>query len=135
VGIRRLGGHLAGGMTEWRREQRPVQRIERLEVTDLAARVDVDPALQLLDVREVAEHDAGFIPGAAFTPWHDIHGIPDGVDAKRPVAVMCASGERAAVASSLMQRHGAGQVIHVVGGGVPTWGRLGRPLERATATG
>ncbi len=34
VDIRRLGGFLHGGMTEWRREQRPVGRIERLELED-----------------------------------------------------------------------------------------------------
>jgi hydroxyacylglutathione hydrolase len=133
VGIRRLGGHLAGGMTEWRREQRPVERIERLNIDELPARVDADSSLQLLDVREQAEHEAGFIPGSAFIPWHDIHEIPADVDPRRPVAVMCASGQRAAVASSLMQRHGAQRVIHVVGGGVPTWGRLGRPLSSASS--
>jgi rhodanese-related sulfurtransferase len=131
VGIRRLGGHLAGGMTEWHREQRPVARMERLDVKALPGRVDADPAVQLLDVRERSEHDAGFIPGSAFMPWHDIDRIPEGVDPERPVAVMCASGERAAVAASLMQRHGACRVIHVVGGGVPAWGRLGCPLGRA----
>ncbi|HEY3729018.1 MAG TPA: MBL fold metallo-hydrolase [Solirubrobacteraceae bacterium] len=133
VGIRKLGGHLAGGMTEWRREQRPVQRIERLDIEELAGRAAADPAVQILDVRERAEHDAGFIPGSAFQPWHDIDALPDGLDAARPIAVLCASGQRAAVAASLVQRHGAGHVIHVVNGGVPKWGRLGHPLRSADA--
>ena len=34
---------------------------------------------------------------------------------------MCASGQRAAIAASLLQRHGAETVIHVVDGGVPAW--------------
>jgi rhodanese-related sulfurtransferase len=49
------------------------------------------------------------------------------------VAVMCASGQRAAVASSLVQRYGAQHVLHVVGGGVPKWGRLGCPLVTGAA--
>ena len=131
VGIRKLSGFLHGGMTEWRREQRPVERIERVELEDLAERAQEDPELQILDVREQAERDSEYIPGSLFEPWHDIQALPEGLDPRRPVAVMCASGQRAAVASSLVQRHGARDVIHVVGGGVPKWGRLGHPIERA----
>lgn len=131
VGIRKLAGHLAGGMTEGRRERRPVQRIERLELERLPKRARSDPSLQILDVREQAEWEEGHIPGSLFCPWHDIDRLPDGLDARRPVAVLCASGQRAAVAASLVKRYGAEQVIHVVNGGVPTWGKLGKPLERS----
>jgi len=85
--------------------------------------------VQILDVRERSEYDAGHIPGSAFTPWHDIDGLPDGLDPARPIAVMCASGQRAATAASLVVRAGAREVIHVVDGGVPKWGRMGNPLE------
>ncbi len=129
VGIRNLGGQLAGGMTEWRREQRSVKRIERVELAELPALASSDPAVQILDVRERSEYEAGHIPGSLFTPWHDIDRLPDGIDGHRPVAVICASGQRAAVAASLVQRHGAERVIHVVGGGVPRWGELGNPIE------
>jgi hydroxyacylglutathione hydrolase len=128
VGIRRLGGFLHGGMTSWRQERREVGRIERLALEALPERVAAAPDLQLLDVRERSEWDKGHIPGSAFAPWHDIDGIPDGIDPGRPVAVLCASGERAATAASLVRRYGAEQVIHVVDGGVPAWGRLGHPL-------
>jgi hydroxyacylglutathione hydrolase len=128
VGIRRLGGFLHGGMTSWRQERRDVERIERLALEALPERVADDPALQLLDVRERSEWDEGHIPGSAFAPWHDIDALPEGVDPARPVAVLCASGQRAATAVSLVRRFGAAEVIHVVDGGVPLWGRLGHPL-------
>jgi glyoxylase-like metal-dependent hydrolase (beta-lactamase superfamily II)/rhodanese-related sulfurtransferase len=130
VGIHRLGGFLHGGMTEWRREQRPVERIERIELEDLPKHIDSHPETQILDVREQSERDAGYIPDSLFEPWHDIDELPDGLDRERPVAVMCASGQRAAVAASLVQRHGAERVLHVVRGGVPKWGRLGQPIEK-----
>ncbi len=135
VGIRKLSGFLHGGMTEWRREQRPVDRIERVELEDLAERARRERELQILDVREQSERDSGYIPGSLFEPWHDIQALPEGLDPQRPVAVMCASGQRAAVASSLVQRHGAREVIHVVGGGVPKWEKLGHPIERPQGTG
>jgi hydroxyacylglutathione hydrolase len=114
VGIRRLAGFLHGGMTSWRQEKRPVARIERLAVDEL------DPGtIQVLDVRERSEWDAGHIEGSLHTPWHDIDELPRDLDPGRPVAVICASGQRAAVAASLLARAGGEHVIHVVDGGVP----------------
>jgi hydroxyacylglutathione hydrolase len=86
--------------------------------------------VQVLDVRERSEWDDGHIPGSIHTPYHDIRGVPDGIDRERPVAAICSSGQRAAVAASLLQRHGARTVLHVVGGGVGSWARAGRPVER-----
>jgi glyoxylase-like metal-dependent hydrolase (beta-lactamase superfamily II)/rhodanese-related sulfurtransferase len=122
VGVRRLGGSLAGGMTSWRQERRPVDRIERLDLEDLSL-----DGLQILDVRETSEHRAGIIPGSIAVPWHELSELPDGLDPERKVAVVCASGQRAGVAASLLQRLGARAVVHVVDGGVPRWKALGRP--------
>jgi hydroxyacylglutathione hydrolase len=116
VGIRRLAGFLHGGMTSWRQEKRPVARIERLSVDELPARAD---EVQILDVRERSEWEAGHLPGSVFTAWHDIDDLPEGLDPQRPIAVICASGQRSAVAASLVARAGAEHVIHVVDGGVP----------------
>jgi rhodanese-related sulfurtransferase len=63
-------------------------------------------------------------------PYHDYVDIPDGIDADRPVAVICSSGQRSALAASLLQRAGAADVIHVADGGVGTWRRHGWPIER-----
>jgi hydroxyacylglutathione hydrolase len=119
VGIRRLAGFLGGGMTSWRQERRPVGRIERLPWSRLPERA---AEVQILDVRERSEWEEGHIPGSAFIPWHDIDGVPDGLDPRRPIAVVCSSGQRAAVAASLVKRHGAERVIHVIEGGVPAAG-------------
>lgn len=131
VGIRRIAGFLGGGMTAWRQEGRPVEQLERLPAKELPARA-ADPALQVLDVRERSEWEEGHIPGSHSEPWHDIDGIPEGLDPERPVAVLCGSGARSAVAAGLLQRHGARDIIHVTEGGVGTWAELGSPLEQAS---
>jgi len=133
VGMRRFGGFLHGGMTSWRQERRPVQRIERIDVEELARLRAGEQRVQILDVRSRQEYDAGHIPGSAFMTYHDIQALPDGLDASQPIAVICSSGQRASVAASLLQRHGATEVIHVVDGGVPRWGREVSPLEAAEA--
>jgi hydroxyacylglutathione hydrolase len=129
VGIRNLGGFLAGGMTSWRTERRDVGGVERMTVPELGERSDGDPALQILDVREATEWKEGHIAGSLHVPYHDLHELPEQIDAARPIAAICSSGKRSATAASLLKGHGAGDVIHVVDGGVPQWGRLGRPLE------
>jgi hydroxyacylglutathione hydrolase len=129
VGIRKLGGYLHGGMTVWRAERRMVHRIERLPVNDLKDRMDADPDLQVLDVREQSEWDESHIPGSTHMPYHDIHQMPGELDPDKPITAICASGQRSAVAASMIQRFGAKQPIHVVDGGVGTWERAGHPVE------
>jgi rhodanese-related sulfurtransferase/glyoxylase-like metal-dependent hydrolase (beta-lactamase superfamily II) len=127
VGVRNLGGYLHGGMTAWRAEGRDVARVERIDVRELHER---NGSLQVLDVREDSEWQKGHIPDSLHVPYHDIDSIPDGLDPEKPVAVVCASGQRSAVAASLLKAHGVDEVIHVVDGGVPLWERLGYPIER-----
>ena len=130
VGIRKLGGFLHGGMTAWRAEGREVEGVERLQASELPERRELEPDLQVLDVREQAEWRAGHLPGSIHRPYHDLQAPPDGIDPALPVAVVCSSGQRSAVAASLLQRHGARAVVHVVNGGVGTLARRGVKLER-----
>jgi hydroxyacylglutathione hydrolase len=127
VGVRALGGFLSGGMTSWREEDREVRRLERIQVEGLHERGD---GVQVVDVREEREWRGGHIPGSVHVPYHDIRAVPPAIDPDRPVAVICASGQRSAVGASLLQAYGAQDVLHVVDGGVPLWGRLGFPIER-----
>jgi len=131
VGIRRLSGYLAGGMTSWRAERRDVESVERVTVPELAERLDDGDELQVLDVREESEWRDGHLAGSLHLPYHDIRSVPQGLGRSRPVAVICASGQRSATGASLLKAHGVREVLHVVDGGVPQWERLGRPLERS----
>ena len=116
-------------MTSWRQERREVERIERLPLEQLETLTNENDT-QILDVRERSEWEAGHIPGSVIVPWHDIKGLPDDLDPSKPIAVVCASGQRAAVGASLLKRYGAHRVIHVIDGGVPKWKRLGLPVEQ-----
>jgi hydroxyacylglutathione hydrolase len=129
VGLARIAGFLAGGMTSWREDRFPVETVERMTVPELHERWDGGrDGLQVLDVRERSEWDAGHIPRSFHVPYHDIHALPEGLDPERPIAAICSSGQRSAVAASLLKRYGAGDVIHVVEGGVGTWKRSGWPI-------
>jgi rhodanese-related sulfurtransferase len=99
-----------------------------MTVPEPHARWEDGPALQVLDVRELDEWERGHIPGTVHVPYHDLRAVPTKIDAGAAVAVICASGQRAAVGASLLARQGAREVIHVVDGGVGAWGRAGWPL-------
>jgi hydroxyacylglutathione hydrolase len=62
-------------------------------------------------VRRAEEYDGGHLPGAVHVPLHELlermHRIPPG-----RVWVHCATGYRAAVAASLLQRAGR-EVVHI----------------------
>ncbi len=126
VGITNVRGYLAGGMTSWREEKRPTEAIERIDVTALHDRID---EVQVVDVRERAEWDGGHIPGSVNVPYHDLHGLPETIDPERPAAAICSSGQRSALAASLLARAGARHAIHVADGGVGTWESHGWPIE------
>jgi hydroxyacylglutathione hydrolase len=130
VGVRNVAGLLAGGMTNWRQEGNAAGRTERLPAHELPARMASAPELQLLDVRERHEWQQGHVAGSSWRPWHDIDAIPEGLDPRRPIAVACAAGMRAATAASLLKLHGAAEVIHVVDGGIPALADAGVELER-----
>ena len=126
VGLRAVAGYLDGGMTSWREERLPVDRVARMTVSELHDGWD---RVQVLDVRERDEWEDGHIPGSVHVPYHDLHALPQALDPERPIAAICGSGQRSAVAASLLKRLGARDVIHVVDGGVPHWRRAGWPVE------
>ncbi|HET8980926.1 MAG TPA: MBL fold metallo-hydrolase [Solirubrobacteraceae bacterium] len=126
VGIRNVAGYLRGGMTSWREEKHPIDRVERITVGELRERAG---DVQILDVRGADEWEQGHIPGSVHTPYHDLDAIPQVLNPTRPVAAICSSGQRSAVAASLLRRHGAEAVIHVADGGVGTWADHGWPIE------
>ncbi len=119
------GGHLAGGFAAWTDAGMPSRPMRQMPVDNLPELLETTERVQILDCREPADWRAAHIPGSLCVPWHDITAIPSGFDANRPIAVLCASGQRAGVAASLLQRFGAEDVIHITEGGVPRWGRLG----------
>ena len=63
--------------------------------------------VQLVDVRETTERDDGYIPGSRNIPYRLIRKLGCGaLERSKPVVTVCESGQRAAIAASLLQRDG-----------------------------
>ncbi|MER6840452.1 MBL fold metallo-hydrolase [Streptomyces platensis] len=84
--------------------------------TDSVA-TDSGPAgIQLIDVRNPAEYEAGALPGARNLPLAGLaHRIAE-LDPSRPVVLYCRSGNRSVIAAALLEAHGFAEVCDVIGG-------------------
>jgi hydroxyacylglutathione hydrolase len=127
LGVR---GFLQGGMTAWRSEGRPVQRIEMIDPDSLAERLDREEAPIVLDVRGDDEFAEGHIPGSVHVPYSQLIQRLDELPRERTIAAICSGGKRSGLAASILQREGFARLIHVASGGVGTWRSLGHPVER-----
>ncbi len=130
VGLR-VRGFLGGGMTAWRAEERPVQRIQLIGPGELAERLAGDGAPLVLDVRGGDEFAEGHIPDSLHIPYGELPKRLGEVPRDRAVAAICKGGKRSGLAASILQREGFDSVIHVARGGVGTWQELGHPVEAA----
>src|SRR5690349_12264165 len=87
-------GFLEGGMTAWRTEERPIERIELIDPEELARRLDGPGAPLVLDVRNDAEYAAEHIPGSLHIPYGDLNDRHDELPRERPIATICRGGKR-----------------------------------------
>ena len=120
VGLR-VHGFLGGGMTAWRAEDRPVERIEAIDLAELARRIEAPDGPQVLDVRGVAEYEAGHIPGSIHIPFAQLRERLGELPRERPIATICKAGKRSGLAASILQREGFESVIHVSRGNAALW--------------
>jgi hydroxyacylglutathione hydrolase len=128
VGLR-VRGFLDGGMTAWRSEERPVKRIELVDVEELAERLARDDGVLVLDVRDEDEFDQAHIPRSLHIPYGRLLERLGELPRDRTIAAVCSGGKRSGLAASLLQREGYDSVLHVAHGGIATWQRRGHPVE------
>ena len=93
------------------------------EVADLLQGADI----QLIDVRQPEEHDAGRIAGDRLIELSRLATEVDSLDQTRPIVFYCRSGSRSAMATEAFR--GAGFDAHNMVGGLLDWHAAGLPLD------
>lgn len=84
--------------------------------------------IQLVDCREQNEWDAGRVEGAVHIPLNAIMaGAGTDLDPKKPVVVICRSGNRSELATMMFQARGF--QAHNLEGGIEAWAREGLPYS------
>ena len=85
--------------------------------------------IQLIDVREPHEHQAGRIAGDRHVELNQLAVQLETIERDKPVVFYCRSGSRSAMASEAFR--GAGFDAHNLLGGLLEWQAGGLPLEPA----
>ena len=93
------------------------------EVAELIERDDV----QLVDVRETHEVEAGRIAGSRHVSLSELTSRADEIDRDRPVVFYCRVGGRSAMATQAFQ--GAGYDAHNMSGGIVEWVAAELPID------
>jgi rhodanese-related sulfurtransferase len=84
--------------------------------------------LVLVDVREPGERARGYAPGSRHLPLGQLKARLGELPADRPVAFVCQSGRRSAMATTAARR--AGLDARNVEGGMTAWERAGLDMTR-----
>lgn len=105
IGYERVEGYLAGGVESWRSERRELRAYPMAAVEDVV-QAATSNGIRVLDVRQPREWEAGSLPGSMPVFVGDLPGRLGEIPRDAEVWAICASGRRAALAASLLDRAG-----------------------------
>lgn len=133
VGFDQVLGYLADGLTTWQAMGLPITAgdVKDIEAPELKQMLEADhgAAPVVVDVREPWEYRQGHVPGAVLMPLGELAQRASELDAGRPVAVICATGNRSQSGSAVLGQKGF-KTIYNVRGGTLGWMRRGFTLEK-----
>jgi rhodanese-related sulfurtransferase len=107
-----------------------ISEIKTIDVHQLKHKMDAQPDLCLIDVRELEEWQEIRIPGALHMPKNDISvHIKDKIANKaHPIYLHCRGGVRSLYAAQCLMDIGY-QEVYSVDGGIIEWAMYGYPIE------
>lgn len=127
VGIDQLAGYFdpielsqTGFMTESYTVKRPAE----------IANAILQKEVTLIDIRAQSEWNEGHLPNARHIMLGYLGQNIAQIPTDKPVVLQCQSGNRSAIAASLLQAKGVSNVVNLAGG-IAEWQRLGLPVEMA----
>ena len=111
VGIENVLGYLDGGVLAWSGAGYGTSTIPQMTPRELS-----QSNLPVLDVRNTGEFTTAHVPGARNIPLSELSRRMSEIERDAPIAVICASGYRSAMAASLLVRNRFADVANVIGG-------------------
>jgi rhodanese-related sulfurtransferase len=103
------------------------ERQIELDPDEVADWLTCEPDLQLIDVREPYEREAGYIDGSRHIELGELTAQAASIDRERPVVFYCRVGARSAMAAQALRA--SGFQAHSMRGGLRGWADQGRPLS------
>jgi hydroxyacylglutathione hydrolase len=127
IGYEQVTGYVDGGIAAWESAALPLEHYDRIDVPELARRLQRGEPLTVVDVRRPEEWQAGHISGSIHAHLGDLPHLIDGLPTATPLAVICRTGHRASIGASMIAA--SGRQVLAVQGGMPDWIAAGLPSE------
>jgi rhodanese-related sulfurtransferase len=106
----------------------PVDSMQKdIDPEQLAEWMSQDPGLQVVDVREVYEHEVGHIAGSRHIPLVELSSKAQEIERERPVVFYCRVGARSEMAAQAFRAAGVRALS--MRGGLVRWASENRPLS------
>jgi glyoxylase-like metal-dependent hydrolase (beta-lactamase superfamily II)/rhodanese-related sulfurtransferase len=124
IGYEAVEGYLRGGVDAWVEAGRPLRSYPVASIDELAMAVG-DERARVLDVRQQTEWDEGHLEGSTHMFVGDVGSHIEEIPRDRELWTVCASGHRAAMAASLLDRTGVPVRLVTPGGVSDVLARVG----------
>lgn len=98
-----------------------------LDPAELVRLLATDPELQLVDVREPYEREAGHIEGSRHVPLTELSSLAASFERDHPIVFYCRVGARSQMAAEAFRA--AGFDARSMSGGLLRWAAESRPLQ------
>ncbi|MBB1140213.1 rhodanese-like domain-containing protein [Myroides sp. WP-1] len=115
VGYDHTVGFVKGGIDAWKADNRPLNRIPRLEAQQFDAYIQSEKAV-IVDVRKENEYHSEHLVDATFISLNELEQKWNTLDKEKTQVVYCAGGYRSMIAASILRAHGFLKVVDVIGG-------------------
>ncbi len=128
IGFDNVTGYLPDGETFLATHPELTARGSRLTPRQLTEALSSPDGPVVIDVRNAAELEAGFIPGSLHLPLAQLRRRINEVPCDRPAVTYCAGGWRSSVAASMLRRRGNADVSDLLGG-FAAWAATREPVN------
>ena len=116
VGIDRIKGYLLGGMASWISTGLKTKKIDQISAHELFNLSKGNQQFVLVDVRAPAEFKDSHIKGAINIPVADLRTRYDELDKNKLTVLICSSGNRSSLGTSILESKGFNNLHNITGG-------------------
>jgi len=116
VGLDRVIGYLDGGMFAWAKAGLPTAHVPQLSAHELHDSIVRKEKMTIIDVRAPSEYEGVHIREAVNIPLPDLRTRYRELNKKSPVVLICSTGHRSSLGTSILKQRGFTSVFNTAGG-------------------
>lgn len=115
VGFDNVLGYLDGGFDAWKNAGKPIEHAQRITATQLEKDFNLEE-FSIIDIRSHFEFEKGHLKDSINYPLDEINIWSEEFDTSKDLIIICASGYRSMIASSILKAKGIHRFYEVEGG-------------------